>query len=73
MKKVLRKNIIAIILPITLFGVSSCAMMGGIDNEGDTRRVDGVMWSNQVDTDIDDVLQKGWCSKKYAVIRHNHS
>lgn len=68
MKKVLRKNIIAIILPITLFGVSSCTMMGGIDNEGDTRRVDGVMWSNQVDTDIDDVLKKEVANDKTRLV-----
>lgn len=68
MKKVLRKKIIAIILPITLFGVSSCTMMGGIDNEGDTRRVDGVMWSNQIDTDIDDVLKKEVANDKTRLV-----
>lgn len=58
MKKVLKRNIIAIIVPITLFGMSSCAMVGGVHNEGDVRRVDGVMWNNQVNTDINEVLQK---------------
>lgn len=58
MNKILRKNIIAIILPITLFGMSSCAMTSGINNDGDTRRVDGVVWKNQVDTDINAVLAK---------------
>lgn len=68
MKKVLKKNIIAIIVPITLFGMSSCAMVSGVHNEGDTRRVDGVMWNNQVNTDINEVLEKKVANDKARLV-----
>ncbi len=58
MKKVLKKNLFAITLPLILFGVSSCTMTSGIDNSGDSRRIDGVMWNKQVDTNIDNLLAK---------------
>ena len=57
MKLLLKKNMVAIILPIALFGVSSCTMISGIDNDGDSRRIDGVVWNNQVDTDINTILE----------------
>ncbi|WP_201550239.1 OmpA family protein [Psychrobacter fjordensis] len=72
-----KKIILAAVLPAALLGISSCAMMGGIDNEGDTRRVDGVMWSNQIDTDIDDVLEKEVANDKTRLVfirkNDNHS
>lgn len=68
MKNVLKKNIIAIIVPITLFGLSSCAMVSGVQNKGDTRRVDGVMWNNQVNTDINEVLEKEVASDKTRLV-----
>ena len=37
--KILLKNIIAIILPITIFRMSSYAIADGIDNDGDNRRI----------------------------------
>lgn len=66
MRKGFKNTIAAVALPFVLFAMSSCAMIGGIDNEGDTRRVDGVMWHNQTDTDINDVLKKKWLVTKPA-------
>lgn len=77
MNKLLRKNIIAIILPITLFGISACAVISGIDNEGDSRRIDGVTWNNQVDTDISTVLANEVAADKVRLVfirkNDNHS
>ncbi|MDX2375061.1 OmpA family protein [Psychrobacter sp. T6-6] len=60
MEKVLKKAMATIVLPTILLGVSGCAVTGnsGIDNEGDSRRVNNVMWNNQVDMDFRDVLAK---------------
>lgn len=51
---------VTVVLPTILLGISGCAVTGnsGIDNEGDSRRVNNVMWSNQVDMDFRDVLAK---------------
>ena len=68
MNKILRKTIIAIILPITLFGMSSCAMTNGINNEGDSRRVDGVAWNNQVNADISTILAKEVATDKARLV-----
>lgn len=57
MDKLFNKNMIAIILPIALFGLSSCAVTG-VDNSGDSRRIDGVMWSKKVDANTDSLLAK---------------
>jgi len=53
-----KKVFLAAVLPVTLLGMSSCTMMDGLDNEGDVRHVDGVVWNNQVDTDINEMLDK---------------
>ena len=60
MEKVLKKAMATIVLPTILLGISGCAVTGnsGIDNEGDSRRVNNVMWNNQVDMDFRDVLAK---------------
>ncbi len=68
MNKVLRKNIIAIVLPIALFGLSSCVMTGGVDNEGDSRRIDGVTWNNQVNADINTILAKEVATDKARLV-----
>lgn len=68
MRKGFKNTIAAVALPFVLFAMSSCAMIGGIDNEGDTRRVDGVMWHNQTDTDINDVLKKEVASDKARLV-----
>lgn len=58
MERVLKSTIAAIVLPTILLGISGCTAMGssGIDNEGDSRRVGNVMWNNQVDTDVHELL-----------------
>jgi len=60
MEKVLKKAMATIVLPTILLGISGCAVTGnsGIDNEGDSRRANNVMWNNQVDMDFRDVLAK---------------
>lgn len=68
MKKLLKKNMIAIILPITLVGVSSCVMTGGIDNDGDNRRVEGVAWNNQVDANINTILAEEVAADKARLV-----
>jgi len=75
MNKILRKNIVAIILPITLFGMSSCAVIGGTDSEGSTRHVDGVMWNNKKSIDFKEVLKKEVAADKIRLIfiRNNDS
>lgn len=57
MKKVLKKYTIAI-FPIAFLSMSSCVMVSGTDNEGDIRRVNGVMWQNQVDIGINEILKE---------------
>jgi outer membrane protein OmpA-like peptidoglycan-associated protein len=58
MRKILRTTIATLVLPTMFFGVSGCSMTGSgsIDNEGDSRRVNNVVWNNQVDTDFRDLL-----------------
>lgn len=68
MKKVVKRNIIAMIVPITLFGMSSCITVSGVQNEGDTRRVDGVVWNNQVKADINEVLEKEVAKDKTRLV-----
>ena len=60
MDRILKKAMATIVLPTILFGISGCAVSGNgnIDNEGDSRRVNNVMWNNQVDTDFHDLLEK---------------
>lgn len=60
MDRILKKAMATIVLPTILFGISGCAVTGNgnIDNEGDSRRVNNVMWNNQVDTDFHDLLEK---------------
>ena len=60
MDRVLKKTIAAIILPTVLLGMSGCNTMGNssVDNEGDSRRVDNVMWNKQVDVSIQELLEK---------------
>ena len=54
------KNILAAVLPAILFGMTACATTSNsqINNDGDTHRVGNVMWTNQVDSDIDGLLEK---------------
>lgn len=60
MDRMLKKAMATIVLPTILFGISGCAVSGNgnIDNEGDSRRVNNVIWNNQVDTDFHDLLEK---------------
>lgn len=60
MDRILKKAITTIVLPTILFGISGCAVTGNssIDNEGDSRRVNNVMWNNQVDIDFRSLLAK---------------
>ena len=60
MDRMLKKAMATIVLPTILFGISGCAVTGNgnIDNEGDSRRVNNVMWNNQVDKDFHDLLEK---------------
>lgn len=60
MDRILKKAMATIVLPTILFGISGCAVSGNgnIDNEGDSRRVNNVIWNNQVDTDFHDLLEK---------------
>lgn len=60
MDRVFKNTIAAVILPTILLGISGCAVMGnsGVDNEGDSRRVDNVTWNKQVDTNIQELLEK---------------
>jgi|26BtaG_2_1085354.scaffolds.fasta_scaffold07034_2 outer membrane protein OmpA-like peptidoglycan-associated protein len=77
MKKVLKKYIIAIVLPITLFGMSSCVMTDSANNNGDSRRIDGVTWSNQINSDINTILAKEVAADKARLVfirkNDNHS
>ncbi|MGP9519925.1 MULTISPECIES: OmpA family protein [unclassified Psychrobacter] len=68
MKILLKKNMVVIILPMTLFGVSSCAMTSGIDNDGDSRRIDGVAWNNQVNTDVNSILETEVAADKARLV-----
>lgn len=63
-----KKTIAAVVLPSILFGMSSCAINSGVHNEGDTRRVDGVVWNNQVDTDINGILEKKVANDKTRLV-----
>ena len=58
MQKILKTAIATIALPTMFFGISGCSMINSssIDNEGDSRRVNNVVWNNQVDTDLRDLL-----------------
>lgn len=58
MEKILKTAMATIVLPTMLFGISGCSMMGSsnIDNEGDSRRVNNVVWNNQIDTDLNKLL-----------------
>ena len=60
MEMVLKNTLVAIVMPTILFGMTACAITSNssINNSGDTRRVDGVVWNNQVNTGINDVLKK---------------
>ena len=77
MNKILRKNIVAIILPITLLGMPSCAVIGGADSEGYTQHVDGVMWNNKKSIDFKEVLKQKVASDKTRLVfirkNDNHS
>ena len=66
----LKKAMATIVLPTILFGISGCAVTGNgnIDNEGDSRRVNNVMWNNQVDTDIKEVLEKEVANDKTRLV-----
>ncbi|MGP9558463.1 OmpA family protein, partial [Psychrobacter sp. AOP7-A1-24] len=68
MKILLKKNMVVIILPMALFGVSSCAMTSGIDNDGDSRRIDGVAWNNQVNTDVNSILETEVAADKARLV-----
>ncbi|PKG66547.1 hypothetical protein CXF56_05945 [Psychrobacter sp. Choline-02u-13] len=57
MDKLFNKNMIALILSIALFGLPSCAVTG-VDNSGDSRRINSVMWNKQVNANIDSLLAK---------------
>ena len=58
MEKILKTAIATIVLPTMFLGISGCSMIGSsnIDNEGDSRRVNNVVWNNQVDTDLNKLL-----------------
>ncbi len=58
MQQVFHKTIVTIALPAILFGITACSTIGNssISNTGDMRRVGNVVWNNQVDIDINDVL-----------------
>ena len=77
MNKILRKNIVAIILPITLLGMPSCAVIGSADSEGRTQHVDGVMWNNKKSIDFKEVLKQEVASDKTRLVfirkNDNHS
>lgn len=70
MDRILKKAMATIVLPTILFGISGCAVTGNgnIDNEGDSRRVNNVMWNNQVDTDIKEVLEKEVANDKTRLV-----
>ena len=60
MRKVFKHTAINMALVTTLFGMTACATIGNsqMNNDGDTRRVGKVMWTNQVDSDVDALLEK---------------
>lgn len=58
MKNVSKRKRLILTLSLILFSLSSCTITSGIDNSGDDRRVDGVMWNKQLDTNVDDLLAK---------------
>ena len=59
MGKVFKYTVVQMALVATLFGMTACAVSGNqIDNDGDTRRVGNVVWTNQVDRDVDALLEK---------------
>ncbi|MGP9493429.1 OmpA family protein, partial [Psychrobacter sp. AOP7-B1-24] len=59
MGKVFKHTIVQVALATTLFGMTACATSGNqIDNDGDTRHVGHVMWTNQIDSDADTLLEK---------------
>lgn len=60
MDRMLKKAIITIVFPTILSGISGCAVISNssIDNEGDSRRVNNVMWNNQIDTDFRTLLAR---------------
>ena len=51
MSKVFKKVIVEVALVTTLLGVTACATTTAnsrLDNNGDTRRVDNVLWNNKL-------------------------
>ena len=71
MGKVFKKIIVEVALVTTLLGVTACATTTAnsrIGNDGDTRRVDNVVWNNQVDSDISAVLAKQVASDEARLI-----
>lgn len=72
-----KKTIAAVVLPSILFGMSSCSMNSSVHNKGNTRFVDGVVWHNQVNTDINKVLEKEVANDKTRLVfirkNDNHS
>ncbi len=70
MTKSFKKTLTAILLPTILFSVSACTVTGNsvVNNEGDTRRVDGVMWNNQTDADINELLKKEMANDKTRLV-----
>ena len=54
------ESFLAAVIPVVLFGMTACATTSDsqINNDGDTHRVGNVMWTNQVDNDVDVLLEK---------------
>ena len=70
MIRIYQNSIAIVALPIILLSVSACSTMGGtsIDNEGDSRRVNKVVWNNQLDADINNILSKQVATDKTRLI-----
>jgi outer membrane protein OmpA-like peptidoglycan-associated protein len=71
MSKFFKKVIVEVALVTTLLGVTACATTTAnsrLDNNGDTRRVDRVVWNNQIDSDISAVLAKQVASDEVRLI-----
>lgn len=71
MHSLLKKSFITMILPTVLFSLSACSTTGSqvdVHNEGDVRRVGNVVWSNQADVDINNLLSTAVADNKIRLI-----
>lgn len=70
MTKPFKKTLTAILLPTILFSVSACTVTGNsvVNNEGDTRRVDGVTWNNKTNIDFEEVLKQEVATDKARLV-----